>query len=104
MLDTEIVLIDDLGSHRVTDWVEDTVTAIINHRYNTGKALIVTTNLPDPVLGDNAVDKDAITGKFNVKDTLSDRIGPRARSRLYEMCKVLQMSGSDYRLRNVGFN
>ena len=100
-LDTEIVLIDDLGSHRVTDWVEDTVTVIINHRYNNQKALIVTTNLPDPVLGDSSVDKDAVTGKFNVRDTLSDRIGSRARSRLYEMCKVIQVPGPDYRLRNV---
>ena len=26
-LDTEILVLDDLGAHRVTDWVEDTVTA-----------------------------------------------------------------------------
>ncbi len=101
-LDTEVVLIDDLGSHRVTDWVEDTVTAIINHRYNERKALIVTTNLPDPVLGDSSVEKDAVSGKFNVKDTLADRIGVRARSRIYEMCRVIQVPGRDYRLRNVG--
>ena len=50
-LETDVILLDDLGSHRVTDWVEDTVTAIINHRYNDRKALIVTTNLPDPELG-----------------------------------------------------
>lgn len=101
VLDIDIVLIDDLGSHRVTDWVEDTVTAIINHRYNTGKALILTTNLPDPVLGDSSVDKDTVTGKFNVHDTLADRIGSRARSRIYEMCKVIQVPGSDYRLKNI---
>ena len=81
--------------------MEDTVTAIINHRYNTGKALIVTTNLPDPVLGDSSVDKDAVTGKFNVQDTLADRIGSRARSRIYEMCKVIRVPGSDYRLKNI---
>ena len=101
VLDTDIVLIDDLGSHRVTDWVEDTVTAIINHRYNNGKALILTTNLPDPILGDNSVAKDAVTGKFNVHDTLVDRIGSRARSRIYEMCKVIRVPGSDYRLKNI---
>ncbi len=100
-LDTEVVLIDDLGSHRVTEWVEDTVTAIINHRYNERKALIVTTNLPDPVLGDASVEKDAVSGKYNVKDTLADRIGARARSRIYEMCRVVQVPGEDYRLRNV---
>ena len=97
-LDTEVVLLDDLGSHRVTDWVEDTVTAIINHRYNERKALIVTTNLPDPLLGDSPVEKDAVSGQFSVNDTLADRIGARARSRLYEMCRVIRISARDYRI------
>src|SRR5207248_1377205 len=33
-LDAEILLLDDLGAHRVTDWVEDTVTSIITYRCN----------------------------------------------------------------------
>ena len=36
-LDTEVLLLDDLGAHRVTDWVEDTVTSIITYRCNNGK-------------------------------------------------------------------
>src|SRR5206468_2198623 len=28
-MDAPVLLLDDLGSHRVTDWVEDTVTSII---------------------------------------------------------------------------
>ena len=47
-LETDILLLDDLGAHRVTDWVEDTVTAIVTHRYNQRKPLIATTNLADP--------------------------------------------------------
>src|ERR1700681_3824235 len=47
-LDVEVLLLDDLGAHRVTDWVEDTVTAIITHRCNQRKPLVATTNLPDP--------------------------------------------------------
>jgi len=101
-LDTDVILLDDLGSHRVTDWVEDTVTAIINHRYNARKALIVTTNLPDPELGDKITEKDATSGHYNVKDTLADRIGSRARSRLYEICKVVQINAKDYRLKDIG--
>ena len=31
-LDSEILLLDDLGAHRVTDWVEDTVTSIVTYR------------------------------------------------------------------------
>lgn len=101
-LETDVILLDDLGSHRVTDWVEDTVTAIINHRYNARKALIVTTNLPDPELGDRITEKDAVSGQYNVKDTLADRIGSRARSRLYEICKVVPIHAEDYRLKDVG--
>ena len=46
-LDSEVLVLDDLGAHRVTEWVEDTVTAIITYRCNHRKPLIATTNLPD---------------------------------------------------------
>ena len=44
-LDSEVLLLDDLGAHRVTDWVQDTVTSIVTHRCNNQKPLIATTNL-----------------------------------------------------------
>ena len=100
-LDTEVLLLDDLGSHRVTEWVEDTVTAIINHRYNGKKALIVTTNLPDEALGDRKAEKNPVSGRYHVKDTLADRIGSRARSRLFEMCKTVRLETHDYRLQDL---
>src|SRR5215831_15454040 len=43
-LDAEVLLLDDLGAHRVTEWVEDTVTAIITERCNSRRPLIATTN------------------------------------------------------------
>jgi DNA replication protein DnaC len=101
-LDTEVVLLDDLGAHRITDWVEDTVTAIINHRYNARKATIVTTNLPDPVLGDVLAEKNPSSGRYSVKDSLADRIGQRSRSRLFEMCKLIRITATeDFRLRGI---
>ena len=100
-METEVVLLDDLGSHRRSDWVEDTITAIINHRYNAGKALIVTTNLPDSELGDQTSQKDPVSGHYHVRDTLGDRIGSRARSRVYEMCHVVKMDTHDYRLQKL---
>ncbi len=101
-LDTDVVLLDDLGAHRVTEWVEDTVFAIINQRYNARKATIVTTNLPDPDLGDAVAHKDAASGKYSVRDTLADRIGGRARSRLFEMCKLVRITATeDYRMRGL---
>src|SRR5215831_7775422 len=50
-LESEVLLLDDLGAHRVTDWVEDTITSIITYRCNHRKPLIATTNLPDPDAG-----------------------------------------------------
>lgn len=40
-----MLLLDDLGSHRVTEWVEDIVTSIITYRCNHREALIATINL-----------------------------------------------------------
>jgi len=93
-MDKEILLLDDLGAHRVTDWVEDTVTSIITYRCNNRKPLIATTNL---------IDADAGYGKVDHRTTLTERIGPRARSRLFEMCKVIKMPlVEDFRLRKQG--
>ena len=98
-LDTEVLLLDDLGAHRVTDWVEDTVTSIITYRCNNKKPLIATTNLPDPDAGSVMIDRSTL-GKPDYKTSLADRIGSRARSRLFEMCKVVRMPlVEDYRLR-----
>jgi DNA replication protein DnaC len=93
-LDTDILLLDDLGSHRVTEWVEDTVTSIITHRCNNMKPLIATTNLRD-VAANGAPEGLAV-----YKKSLPEIIGMRARSRLFEMCRVVTMPAvEDYRLR-----
>ena len=100
-LDMEVLLLDDLGAHRVTDWVEDTVTSIVTYRCNNRKPLIATTNLPDPEAG--GAHHGALRHhrrKVDYRSSLAERIGPRARSRLFEMCKVVRMPlVEDYRLR-----
>jgi DNA replication protein DnaC len=99
-LETELLLLDDLGAHRVTEWVEDTVTSIITYRCNHKKAFLATTNLPDPDLGGTLAEKSAVPGAHSYRTTLVERIGERARSRLFEMCTVVPMWGlSDYRMR-----
>jgi DNA replication protein DnaC len=100
-LESEVLLLDDLGAHRVTDWVEDTVTSIVTSRCNNRKALIATTNLPDGEVGSSLTEKSAL-GKPEYRVTLSERIGSRARSRLFEMCTVIRMPlVDDYRLRKA---
>lgn len=99
-LDIEVLLLDDLGAQRVTDWVEDTVTSIVTHRANHRKALIATTNLPEPEAGSSHAYKTP-AGTTEYRKTLADYIGPRARSRLFEMCTVVRIPGDDYRLRKA---
>jgi DNA replication protein DnaC len=90
---SEILVLDELGAKRTTAWVEETVFYIINHRYNQKKMTLFTTNYPDT---DQEEDKrDAFYKKGD--ETLIDRIGVRLRSRIYEMCKVVEMWGDDYR-------
>ncbi len=101
-LEAEVLLLDDLGAHRVTDWVEDTITSIITSRCNNRKPLIATTNFPDPDMGGTVVEKAAPGSpvKYTLHDTLEERIGARARSRLFEMCTLVPMWGlADYRQR-----
>ncbi len=101
-MDKEVLLLDDLGAHRVTDWVEDTVTSIITYRCNNRKPLIATTNLIDADAGYSTYEKTG-SGKVDHRTTLSERIGPRARSRLFEMCRVIKMPLiEDFRIRKQG--
>ena len=101
-MDAEVLLLDDLGAHRVTDWVEDTVTSIITHRCNHRKPLIATTNLIDADAGYETHQRSA-TGKVDYRTTLTERVGQRARSRLFEMCRVIKMPlVEDFRLRKQG--
>ncbi|MBZ5611342.1 MAG: ATP-binding protein [Acidobacteriia bacterium] len=97
-LEAEILVLDDLGAHRVTDWVEDTVTSIITQRCNNKRATLVTTNLRDPEAGDKR--GSGLQEDLHSKFFLEERIGMRARSRLFEMCKLIRMPGvEDYRLK-----
>ena len=101
-LDAEVLLLDDLGARRLSDWAEDTVFSIINHRYNAKKATIVTTNLPDDDVPGMEAEKNSPSGRFSSKDRLVDRIGARSRSRLFEMCRLVRIGATeDYRMRGV---
>ena len=83
----------------------DTVAHILNSRYNDRRTTIITTNYPNrEALGAMPVRR---TGKKSAEqedaeramsgETLGDRIGERMRSRLQEMCVVVEMHGKDFR-------
>jgi DNA replication protein DnaC len=97
--EADVLLLDELGAAKVTDWGSDTIARVINARYNDSRTTIVTTNLPNlPPIG--------ITERDNFapmrRETLGDRIGERMRSRLQEMCVVVEMAGKDFRQSKPG--
>jgi DNA replication protein DnaC len=99
-LDAPVLLLDDLGAHRVTEWVEDTVTSIITNRCNHRKTLIATSNLPDPEVTGAMIEYTGAGGVAVHRKTLAEMIGARARSRLFEMCRVVKMPAvEDYRVK-----
>jgi DNA replication protein DnaC len=99
-LEAPVLLLDDLGAHRVTEWVEDTVTSIITNRCNNRKTLIATSNLPDPDVTGAMIEYTGAGGVAVHRKTLAEMIGARARSRLFEMCRVVKMPAvEDYRVK-----
>jgi DNA replication protein DnaC len=104
VFETEVLVLDDLGSVRPTEWRWDTVRLMLNSRYNNSLTTIITTNYPDEAAAggpEPGREKESETFKAAKnairKDTLGDRIGEAMRSRLHEMCKVVKIDASDYR-------
>jgi len=84
VLQTEVVLLDDLGGRQFSPWLEETLSHIVTTRYNDKRATLVTTNYTDESTGGRG-------------PTLKDRIGPRVHSRLQEMCHVVKIEAQDFR-------
>lgn len=98
VFNAEVLVLDDLGATKPTDWVWDTVAHIVNARYGRNQTTIITTNFPNlPSLTTSESGTLGKAGRAARGETLGDRIGDRMRSRLQEMCVVLQMEGEDRR-------
>lgn len=94
VFDAEVLVLDELGAQKPTDWVWDTVALILNTRYNDKRTTIITTNYADLPPGASGL---STAQRASREETLGDRIGERMRSRLAEMCVRVEMSGSDFR-------
>jgi DNA replication protein DnaC len=92
----DLVVIDELGASRPTDWVFDTVDLLIGGLYNRLVPTIVTTNFPNQGEGEAAASDYARAAR---RETLCDRIGARSWSRLQQMCRPLDMTGPDWRMK-----
>jgi DNA replication protein DnaC len=100
-MEAEVLVLDDLGALRTIDWVQDVLTSIVTHRCNERKPLIATTNLPDPDAMQAGLRSQEKSETRELRRTLAEAIGERARSRLFEMCHVIRMPAmQDYRVRS----
>lgn len=84
VIHAEVLVLDELGAGKTTTWVKETITHIINARYNEKRVCIITSNY---------LDRPSRSGE----ETMTERIGERLRSRFYEMCQVIEMYGDDFR-------
>lgn len=72
-----LLVIDDLGAERPSEWTQERLYSVIDHRYANCLPLVVTGNLPP--------------------GPLAKQTGDRVASRLAEMCAVVPMTGDDRR-------
>lgn len=103
VFDAEVLVLDELGAVRPSEWVWDTVSLILNTRYNDNRTTIITTNFSDEPAA--AVARSLSPARAARDETLGDRIGERMRSRLHEMCRIVRMDGADFRqkIRSASF-
>lgn len=103
VFDAEVLVLDELGAVKPSEWVWDTVSHVLNSRYNEKKTTIITTNFPNLPPGDSGGREGrSLTEAARQAartETLGDRITERMRSRLHEMCRVIHLEGNDFRQR-----
>jgi len=86
VLQADLLVLDDLGAEKTSEWVDETMNLIVNTRYSERRLTLFTSNYPD--IPD---DTDP--------NSLLFRIGARMRSRLHEMCDFIVLDAADYRER-----
>jgi DNA replication protein DnaC len=74
----DVVMWDDLGAEKPSDWALDRLYLLLDARYEVEKPLLATSNLSPGLL--------------------EERVGARIVSRLMEMGSVWEVPGADYRL------
>ena len=73
----DLLIIDDIGAEKTSDWVQEVIFRIVDSRYRRNKPIMATSNL-EPKL-------------------LSERIGARAYDRLVEMSQPIENKATSFR-------
>jgi DNA replication protein DnaC len=92
IIELDVLLLDDLGAWKVTDWMTDTLFYILNRRFLARRPTLITTNYYDQEFRRPDADGNAMRREQSV-DSLDDRL----RSRLLEMCVKVRLDGPDRR-------
>jgi DNA replication protein DnaC len=97
----KVLVIDELAKGRNTDWELTILDHFISTRYNDDdKVTLVTTNFSDKL--DSSVALSSRNNKQSISNvysrfTIEEKVGVRIYSRLMEMCKKVNLEGTDYR-------
>lgn len=75
-----VLVIDDLGQEKPTEWMRQTLYQVINHRYEHKLPIVITTNF--------------------TADELASYLGHSVFSRLYEMSNGVETKSNDYRMEH----
>jgi len=90
LYNADLLIIDDLGKERPTDFVSEELYTLINTRYENKKPVVITSNY---TVDEFAKKYDKWSKDYGFKD-----LGSAMKSRLFEMCYYIKMDGPDYRL------
>src|SRR5262249_33041234 len=69
VLEIEVLVLDELGAQNPSSWVRDTVSYVLNYRYNENKVTILTTNY---------LDREEGTPKPGLPETWSELMGDQS--------------------------
>lgn len=93
LIAVEVLIIDELGKGRNTDFEATVLDQLVTYRYNENKILVASTNLSIKPISKEEEDPSS----FNYLGSLETRIGKRIYSRLLETTKFVEMDGEDFR-------
>ncbi|MBV9624934.1 MAG: ATP-binding protein [Acidobacteria bacterium] len=104
VFESEVVVLDDLGAVIPSGWVKDTISFILNKRYEGERTTVLTTNFHDgPPAASDTDTPDGRARRVNREQTLGDRIGERMRDRVHEMCRMISLwEVPSFRGRSLG--
>lgn len=79
ILKVPLLVLDNLGSERLSDWRTEILSHIINHRYNFLKSTLITTNYP-------------LNKREGEYGSLEERLSPEIVSRIYQMNEIVYIT------------